>query len=182
MAPHLKSPAERIEEIDIPVGVRDELKTVCGMIFGDDCGHLENVRLTWQVPDPNAGQEADRDGWRVYQCDVVGKRFAVPHGAPIPMIMADEHHSDKEPVSIVYRYVHPDLLDDHDVLIDRLVQHVHDEIEEHLAALSTSLNLLAALHEMDELPFGASPNPYRPSLKDETIGYEPVDERPVESE
>lgn len=182
-SPTESSLAEGIEALDIPPEAHENVRDLCHSVFADDCGHLENVRLAWEVPPSEAGQEADRDGWRVYECDVVGYRFAVPHGAPIPVILADHYDSEGEPESIVYRYVHPDLIESREVLADRLVQYLQKEIEESLASLSTAFNLLDALREMEELPFGASPHPYRPVSENKRVGYEPADdERPVEEE
>lgn len=176
-------PGKKVEQLDIPVQAREIVQELCEKVFGDACGHLENIRLAWQVPHSGAGREGEREGWRVYECDVVGMRFAVPHGAPVPMLLADEISAENERVSIVYRYVHPDLIENRDVLLDRLVEYVRDEIRSNLASLSTSFNFMAALREMDALPFGASPSPYHPQSSDEPVGYEPADgERPLDSE
>ena len=174
--------AERVSALDVPVEACEEVETLCEMIFGDDCGHLENVRLAWEVPSSKAGREAEREGWRVYECDVVGLQFAVPHGAPIPVILADHYDSEGEHESILYRYVHPDLVEDREALHDRLLRHVQEEIQNSLASLSTSCNLLKALGELEELPDGASSHPYHPPSEDERIGYEPAeDERPLDT-
>lgn len=182
-SPTERSPGESADQLDISSRGREKVQELCEVVFGDDCGRLKNIRLGWQVPHPEAGREGEREGWRVYKCDVVGMGFAVPHGAPIPMLLADEvgTGTDDEPVSIAYRYVHPDLIRDRERLLDRLVRHVREEIRDNLASLSTSFNFLAALRDMDEVPDGSSPSPYRPVSEGTRVGYEPVDEeRPLD--
>lgn len=173
---------EREEDPDVPMEARKNVRALCEMVFGDDGGHLKNVRLTWEVPLPEAGEEAEREGWRVYECEVVGHQFAVPHGAPIPTIVADHYDSEGDRESLLYKYVHPDLVEDREALHDRLVRQVREDIRTRLASLSTSFNLLEALREVEEIPGGASPHPYRPGCPDERVGYEPAEsERPLDS-
>jgi hypothetical protein len=168
------------EQFDASSGGRDKVRSLCEKVFGDDGGHLENVRLAWEVPPPDAGQPADREGWRVYECDVVGHQFFVPHGAPIPVILADHFDAEGEQESVLCKYVHPDLVEDREALLDRFLRHVRKDIRNHLAALSTSFNLLAALRDRDEIPAGSSPHPYRPYCTNDRVGYEgAVDQRPI---
>ncbi|PEN11415.1 hypothetical protein CRI94_15375 [Longibacter salinarum] len=168
----------RIEESDIPIEGREPLKRLCQMVFDDDCGELKNIRVAWEVPDQNAGRSAPRDDWRIYECDVLGLRFSVPCGTPIPMILAEEHTPDGDVLSVVYRFVHPDFLTNTDALLDNLVQHLQDEIQDRLASLSTTYNLVTALHDMETLPIETSAPESVARTNDR--GYERIDESPLE--
>lgn len=174
---------DSIVEVEISSESRQKIESLCTDVFGDAGGSLANLRLSWKVPPPDAGHEAERTGWRTYACDVIGHRFAVPHGAPIPVLAADHINSAGEQESILLRYVHPDLIDQPDVILDRLVYQLQEEVREHLASLSTTVNMLSALQDVDDLPFGSVPRPYQPTSSAERIGYEAAGkERPRQSE
>lgn len=173
----------RLSHVDSLGEGREVVQTLCEMVFGDDGGRLENVRLAWEVPPAAAGREGKRDGWRVYQCDVVGYEFSVPHGAPIPVILADHYDASDQYESTVARYVHPDLVGERGRLNERFVESIWSEIRASVASLSTAFNLLHAIQELEDIPDGSSSSPYHPVSSDETVGYDVVgDERPSESD
>lgn len=166
---------ERTANLEISGESRQQIEALCADVFGDTGGYLTNLRLSWKVPPPDAGHEAERTGWRIYTCDVVGPQFAVPHGAPIPVLAADHFNSEGNHESTLLRYVNPDLIDQPEVIPDRLLHHLQDQVREHLASLSTALNMLEALQDEDELPFGSVPHPYQPPCSTEPVGYESDD-------
>lgn len=147
-----KSLSEHIERLDVPLRARKDVQKLCTSVFGDEGGRLENVRLQWDVPPPDAGREAEREGWRVFECDVLGMSFSAPQDAPIPMLLAEHYDAEGTYSDVLYRYVHPSLIGNSDLFVEHLVQSLRDQIHESLAALSTSFNLLAALQELETLP------------------------------
>jgi hypothetical protein len=176
-------PKDYMSEVDTPVGLHETVHELYETVTddGSEGGRFENVRLIFRVPSEHdaAGSYSQRAGWLVYRCDLTSNKFAVPKGAPVPMLAADKPKSDGEKTWLKTPYVlHPDLLYNRPKLLEELARETDAKIFDLLYRLCEQFNLLGALSEMEELP-GFNADTY-PKYRGERKGYEIVgDFRPA---
>jgi len=170
-------PKDYLSEADAPIEHRSDVHRLykAAAADGSDGGTLENMRLALRVPPGHEAEEgySKRCGWLVYRCDVTGSKFAVPKGAPVPVLAADKPKSNGEGAWLRTKILHPDLVYDRPQLLRELVRSLDGEIFDLLHELCEAFNFLDALSQMEELPDGGAADPY-PSSRGERRGYEAV--------
>ena len=168
-------PKDYLSETDVPVGLRETVHELYETVAdGSEGGRFENVRLAFRVPPGRKAEKnwSNRAGWLVYRCELTSGQFAVPEGAPVPVIAADEPKPSGDGTWLHRRIVHPDLVYDHPQLLQKLVSALESEIFDLLHELCDAFNLLHALSQTDELPDSGA-DPY-PKSRGGRRGYEAV--------
>lgn len=179
--PQRTEPSVRPKDYLSEAGASVELRSDAHRLYeavtddGSEGGSYENVRLAFRVPPEHEaeGSWTKRTSWLVYRCDVTGSKFAVPKGAPVPVLAANEPKRSGEGAWLRTKILHPDLVYDRPQLLRELVRSLDGEILDLLHELCEAFNLLSALSEMDDLPDGGAADPY-PSCRGERRGYEAV--------
>jgi len=175
--------SHHLDRHTLPLQAMDAVRILNEAVW-PDCdtyeGKQANIRLAWNVPRPDAGRpDEERDGWRVYTCELTRTAFSVPHGAPVPGLASDTYASDGTMAGVGFLRIHPDLVDDPERLYDRLAHHLREEIVQHLMRLTRAMQLADGLRAQGDLPFGRFPSPYRGDAGSEDyVGYAPKGDRP----
>jgi hypothetical protein len=174
-----RCPKDYLSETGVPVGSRKTVHELYETVTddGSEGGRFERVRLAFRVPlDHEAeGTYSRRSGWLVYRCDLTGNKFAVPRGAPVPVLAMDKPRpggtqpSGAQPggaqpngdgTRLRARILHPDLTHDRPRLLRELARTLGSEIHDLLYQLCEAFNLLEALSRMEELPDSGVADPY----------------------